>query len=361
MKKDEFSKKFLTTITCPECGGRMIVEVTRGNREDAFQASCFFCNECGRDTITFDDPDFEWKNDGIVLSPSQAASMPIGVGNVRRVFGYSDRDDFHSGDGEKILFRNGGTYAAFIWDKKPDFKQVAAVVEKCCNKLMDEMPGWTSYYNNKSINRTTYERYQLDWMISHGHSLEELFSIMDGIWGDDEYPDDHCPSDCFEDFESDTRFGGELYVCYEEFLGAEYQNKAYVKTLLSPEEYIVYLNDITPTEIPSGIYPTMCKACQHCFENGDGRGNCGYYEENVNPENPIDDCAHFANNSEYGVYHLLYDETYVSENVQTEEDITVLDVVKFLKEHGTKKEQDEIKDILSLSDYDEELWTLSAI
>lgn len=69
MKKDEFSKKFLTTITCPECGGRMIVEVTRGNREDAFQASCFFCNECGRDTITFDDPDFEWKNDGIVLSP----------------------------------------------------------------------------------------------------------------------------------------------------------------------------------------------------------------------------------------------------------------------------------------------------
>lgn len=199
MKKDEFSKKFLTTITCPECGGRMIVEVTRGNREDAFQASCFFCNECGRDTITFDDPDFEWKNDGIVLSPSQAASMPIGVGNVRRVFGYSDRDDFHSGDGEKILFRNGGTYAAFIWDKKPDFKQVAAVVEKCCNKLMDEMPGWTSYYNNKSINRTTYERYQLDWMISHGHSLEELFSIMDGIWGDDEYPDDHCPSDCFED------------------------------------------------------------------------------------------------------------------------------------------------------------------
>mgnify|MGYP000442973691 len=105
----------------------------------------------------------------------------------------------------------------------------------------------------------------------------------------------------------------------------------------------------------------MCKACQHCFENGDGRGNCGYYEENVNPENPIDDCAHFANNNEYGVYHLLYDETYVSENVQTEEDITVLDVVKFLKEHGTKKEQDEIKDILSLSDYDEELWTLSAI
>lgn len=101
MKKDEFSKKFLTTITCPECGGRMIVEVTRANREDAFQASCFFCNECGRDTITFDDPDFEWKNDGIVLSPSQAPSMPIGVGNVRRVFGYSDRDDFHSGTERK--------------------------------------------------------------------------------------------------------------------------------------------------------------------------------------------------------------------------------------------------------------------
>lgn len=169
------------------------------------------------------------------------------------------------------------------------------------------------------------------------------------------------PSDYFEDFESDTGFGGELYVCYEEFLEAEYQNKAYVKTLLSPEEYIVYLNDITPTEIPSGIYPAMCKACQHCFENGDRRGNCGYYEENVDPENPIDDCVHFANNNEYDIYHLLYEEMYVVKNIQAEEDITVLDIVKFLKEHGTKKEQDEIKDILSLSDYDEELWTLSAI
>lgn len=137
------------------------------------------------------------------------------------------------------------------------------------------------------------------------------------------------PSDYFEDFESDTGFGGELYVCYEEFLGAEYQNKAYVKTLMSPEEFIVYLNDVTPTEIPSGIYPAMCKACQHCFENEDGRGNCGYYEENVNPENPIDDCAHFANNNEYDIYHLLYDEMYVVKNIQAEEDITVLDIVKF--------------------------------
>ena len=335
MKNGNLSKKFLTTITCPECGGRMIVEATRKSKNDTFQASCFFCNDCGKDTIAFDNPDFKWENDGIVLSPSQAASMPIGAGNVRKFFGYCD--DFHSGDGER------------------------AVVEKCCNKLMDEMSGWTSYCNNKSISHIAYERYQFDWMISHGHSLEELFNIIDGIWSDDEYPECHCPSDYFEDFESDTGFGGELYACYEEFLGAEYQNKAYVKTLLSPEEYIVYLNDVTPTEIPSGIYPAMCKACQHCFENGDGRGNCGYYEENVNPETPIDDCAHFANNNEYGIYHLLYDETYVSENVQTEEDITVLDVVKFLKECGTKPEQDEIKRILLLPDYNEELWSLSAV
>lgn len=160
MKKDDLSKKFLTTITCPECGGRMIVEATRENENDVFQTFCFLCNECGKNTITFDDPDFKWKNDGIVLSPSQAASMPIGAGNVRKVFGY--RDDFHSGDGEQILFRNGGTYTAFIWNKKPDFKQVAAVVEKCCNKLMDEMSGWTSYCNNKSISHIAYERYQLD-------------------------------------------------------------------------------------------------------------------------------------------------------------------------------------------------------
>lgn len=359
MKNENLSKKFLTTITCPECGGRMIVEAIRKSKNDTFQTSCFFCNDCGINTIAFDDSDFEWENDGIALSPSQAASMPIGAGNVRKVFGYCD--DFHSGDGERILFRNDGTYEAFILDKKPYLNQVAAVVEKCCNKLMDEMPGWTSYYNNKSISRTAYERYQLDWMISHGHSLEELFSIMDGIWSDDEYPDDHCPSDYFEDFESDTGFGGELYVCYDEFLGAEYQNKAYIKTLLSPEEYIVYLNDITPTEVPSGVCRAMCKACQHYFENKDGRGNCGYYEENANSEEPINDCAHFANNNEYDIYHLLYEEMYVAENIQTEDDVTVLDVVEYIKEHGTKTEQDEIKSILSLPDYNEEFWSLSAV
>ena len=265
MKNEKLSKKFLTTITCPECGGRMIVEATRGNENDAFQTSYFFCNECGKNTITFDDPDFKWKNDGIIISISQAASMPIGIKNIRKVFGR--RDDFHSGDGERIIFRNNGTYVAFIWNKKPDFKQIAAVIEKCCNELEIEMPGWTNYYNDKSISYIAYQRYQLDWMISHGHSLEELLNIMDDIW-DDEYPSGHGPSSCFEDFESDTGFGGELYVCYEEFLGAEYQNKAYVKTLLSPEEYIVYLSDVTQTEIPSGIYPAMCKACQHCFENG---------------------------------------------------------------------------------------------
>lgn len=359
MRKENLSKKFLTTITCPECGGRMIVEATRGNEKDAFQTSCFFCSECSKNTITFNDPDFEWENDGIILSPSQAASMPIGTDNVRKVFGYID--DFHSGNGERILFRNGGTYVAFLWDKKPDFKQVAAVVENCCNKLKDEMPGWTSYYNNKSISHIAYERYQLDWMISHGHSLEELLNVLDGFWSDDEYPDNHCPSDYFTDFESDAGFGGELYVCYDEFIGAEYQNKAYVKTLLSPEEYIVYLNDMTPTEVPSGVYPAMCKACQHCFENGDGRGNCGYYEEGIDPENPIDDCSHFLNNDEYDVYHLLYDEMYVAENIQTEEDVTVLDVVEFVKEHGSKAEKHDIGNIISSPDYSEELWSLSAV
>lgn len=79
----------------------------------------------------------------------------------------------------------------------------------------------------------------------------------------------------------------------------------------------------------------------------------------MNPENPIDDCAHFANNNEYDIYHLLYDEMYVVKNIQAEEDITVLDIVKFFKECGTKTEQDEIKSILLLPDYNEELWSLS--
>lgn len=44
MKKDEFSKKFLTTITCPECGGRM---------EMCMFPSYMFCGTYTTGTYTF--------------------------------------------------------------------------------------------------------------------------------------------------------------------------------------------------------------------------------------------------------------------------------------------------------------------
>lgn len=70
---------------------------------------------------------------------------------------------------------------------------------------------------------TDYERYQLEWMIAHGHSLGELMSELDyqqnaleataGV--------NLTVSDIFEQWELNHGFGSELYACEEEWRDAE--------------------------------------------------------------------------------------------------------------------------------------------
>lgn len=38
-------------------------------------------------------------------------------------------------------------------------------------------------------------------------------------------------------------FHGALWVCFEKFLGAEYRDREYMRSLLTDNEYIVYLDD----------------------------------------------------------------------------------------------------------------------
>lgn len=64
---------------------------------------------------------------------------------------------------------------------------------------------------------TDYERYQLEWMIAHGHSLGELMRELDkvdlaGLDGLDT---------AFWIWEQDYGFGGEVYSCEEEWRDAE--------------------------------------------------------------------------------------------------------------------------------------------
>ncbi len=91
-----------------------------------------------------------------------------------------------------------------------------------------------------------YEAYQLDWMVSHGHSLNDLYQIMVGNMGEqiDEEPAEAIPEDsnslwnlaeyAKEEFLFSQGFGnGGVFVCKEEFLGAEFQDRAYMEHLIS--------------------------------------------------------------------------------------------------------------------------------
>lgn len=74
-----------------------------------------------------------------------------------------------------------------------------------------------------------YEVYRLDWMLRHGYSLTQMFSSMEQIWADQ---GETSPEETFHNWEIDAGFGsGSIWVCFAEFLGAEYLDEDYMKCL----------------------------------------------------------------------------------------------------------------------------------
>lgn len=92
------------------------------------------------------------------------------------------------------------------------------------------------------ISKLCYELYKVDWKHSHMITREiEMDSIKDyyeGLVDDDtEYT--------YEDYLNEFGYGGELYVCYEEFCDMEYHDKEYMCRLLDNEKLIeLYYEDI---------------------------------------------------------------------------------------------------------------------
>lgn len=98
----------------------------------------------------------------------------------------------------------------------------------------------------ETFEQICYEAYQLDWMVSHGYSLNDLYQIIIGNMGEqiDEEPAEAIPEDsnslwnlaecAKEEFLYEQGFGnGSLFVCKDEFLNAEFKDPAYMKHLLS--------------------------------------------------------------------------------------------------------------------------------
>lgn len=102
----------------------------------------------------------------------------------------------------------------------------------------------------KSISERAYDKYCLDWMMDHGYSLQDAFDVLreayaegcaegdiDGGTGcDDDF-------DYIETYFEEQGFNGSIFVCYDEFVNAEYGMADYMKQLLTESEYLEYLAD----------------------------------------------------------------------------------------------------------------------
>lgn len=74
-----------------------------------------------------------------------------------------------------------------------------------------------------------YKKYQLEWMIEHGYSLEDLFDRMDDIvdelYDRSDYPS---PSEAFEKFGELGFNGSEIWACEDEWKDNEGQEEDYI-------------------------------------------------------------------------------------------------------------------------------------
>lgn len=68
---------------------------------------------------------------------------------------------------------------------------------------------------------TNYEKYQLQWLIDHNHSLTELIQELEDYINQDSPDIKIHVLKAFEEWESNIGFKSEIYACEEEFNDAE--------------------------------------------------------------------------------------------------------------------------------------------
>ena len=68
-----------------------------------------------------------------------------------------------------------------------------------------------------------YEKYRLQWMLDHNHTLSELIDELQKLR--DESDPNMSLQSVFKDWEFGYGFGSEIWPCFEEFLDCEYQEK----------------------------------------------------------------------------------------------------------------------------------------
>lgn len=89
----------------------------------------------------------------------------------------------------------------------------------------------------ENLCRKAYHRYKVLWMYEHHCTLEEL------IAGLQEQMDNgsETTTEAFQNFQADSGFHGELWVCEDKFHDSEWEDEYLMKKLLSGNEFSLWL------------------------------------------------------------------------------------------------------------------------
>lgn len=96
----------------------------------------------------------------------------------------------------------------------------------------------------KIFEKRCYELYQLDWMKTHGYSLQDAFNVLregyaEGCMSRDINGGTCCDDDfdVIEKYFAEQGFNGELYNCFDEFIECDFKDELYMKYLLDSESF----------------------------------------------------------------------------------------------------------------------------
>lgn len=122
-------------------------------------------------------------------------------------------------------------------------------VEVQTGKTEAVFPKGKEPFDADKLHQEAYRLYQLDWMASHGYTVADIVrhavkyhnDTMDPEDPDAALPDEN---EIFDNWEDESGFNGSIWVCMDEFLGAEYQDEGYMRHILPDALYGYYMRDI---------------------------------------------------------------------------------------------------------------------
>lgn len=162
--------------------------------------------------------------------------MEIIVGK-EYVFQYRVKSENDS-ESEEILKINSGCKCTVLDDLGESMYGHRYEVESITGSQFDAFAEELDELQEKPLSETAYEKYRLYWMLTHGYTIVDLINSLEAYREED--PEETIPA-LLETWEQDSGFDGSLWSCYEEFLECEFQNKEYMRKLLSKDEYKAYM------------------------------------------------------------------------------------------------------------------------